>query len=197
MSFDEFCKLGRVAVRCLCACLSAALILTLASPAVADQSDERLGPLFDQLLVVDNGTRALEIERAIWNIWFEFDVDEVKSLLVRGRYAVSSDQLKFAEDLYDKLIEIAPDFAEGWNRRATVRYMRGNFTGSIEDIESTLKLEPRHFGAISGLGLCRIALENLEGAATAFHDVLAINPHAAGPINNLKAIEQMLKDDSI
>jgi hypothetical protein len=60
-----------------------------------------------------------------------------------------------------------------------------------------LKLEPLHFGAISGLGLCRIALADLNGAATAFRDVLAINPHAAGRINNLKAIEPMLKDDSI
>ena len=195
MSFGKIFGCRRAVA--ITACFGLILGLALASPARADQKDERLGPLFGQLLVVDNGTQALEIERAIWNIWFEIDGDKVNSLLVRGRYAISSDQLEFAEKLYDELIEIAPEFAEAWNRRATVRYMRGNFAGSIADIEATLKLEPRHFGAISGLGLCRIALEDLKGAATAFRDVLAINPHAAGPINNLKAIEQMLKEDSI
>ena len=195
MSFGEI--FGRRCAVVKSTCVALIFGLTLASPAFGDQKDERLGPLFDQLRVVDNGTQALEIERAIWNIWFEIDGDKVNSLLVRGRYAISSDQLEFAERLYDELIEIAPEFAEAWNRRATVRYMRGNFAGSIADIEATLKLEPRHFGAISGLGLCRIGLEDLKGAATAFRDVLAINPHAAGPINNLEAIEQMLKDDSI
>lgn len=195
MSFSEF--FGR---RCTIVKSTYVVLifgLTLASPAFGDQKDMRLGPLFDQLLAADNGAQALELERTIWNIWFEIDGDKVNSLLVRGRYAISSDQLELAEKLYDDLIEAVPDFAEAWNRRATVRYMRGDFEGSIADIEATLKLEPRHFGAISGLGLCRIALEDLEGAATAFRAVLAINPHAAGPINNLKAIEQMLKKDSI
>ena len=193
MSFGKFFGHKRAFAKTACV----AFILGLASPALADQTDARLGPLFDKLLVVDNGTEALEIERTIWNIWFEIAGDDVNSLLERGRYALSSNQLAFAEKLYDQLIEAAPEFAEGWNRRATVRYMRGNFAGSIADIEVTLKLEPRHFGAISGLGLCRIALEDLQGAATAFRDVLAINPHAAGPMNNLKAIEQMLKNNSI
>ncbi len=200
MSFGKFFRRRRAFARTACAtiaCVALILGLSLASPAFADQTDARLGPLFDKLLVVDNGTQALEIERTIWNIWFEIAGDDVNSLLERGRYALSNNQLAFAEKLYDQLIEIAPDFAEGWNRRATVRYMRGNFAGSIADIEVTLKLEPRHFGAISGLGLCRIALEDLNAAATAFRDVLAINPHAAGPMNNLKAIEQMLKNDSI
>jgi tetratricopeptide (TPR) repeat protein len=179
------------------ACVALILGLNFVAPVSADQTDARLGPLFDKLLVVDSGAQALEIERTIWKIWFEIDGDDMNSLLERGRYALSSNQLAFAEKLYDQLIEVAPDFAEGWNRRATVRYMRGNFAGSITDIEATLKLEPRHFGAISGLGLCRIALEDLQGAATAFREVLAISPHAAGPMNNLKAIEQMLKNDSI
>jgi tetratricopeptide (TPR) repeat protein len=194
--FGRRCAFARIACTTI-ACVALILGFTLASPAFADQTDARLGTLFDQLLVVDNGAEALKIERAIWNIWFEIDGDDINSLLERGRNALSSNQLAFAEKLYDELIEVAPDFAEGWNRRATVRYMRGNISGSITDIEVTLKLEPRHFGAISGLGLCRIALEDFNAAATAFRDVLAINPHAAGPMNNLKAIEQMLKNDSI
>lgn len=201
MTYSDFCRRGRVLNKSACIYLCAALILSLAanSPALSDQTDNRLDGLFGQLLTADNSTQAREIEQQIWNIWFHHDGtgDAVDSLLKRGRYAVASEQLEFAEKLYSQLIEVAPDFAEGWNRRATVRYMRGDFNGSIADIEATLRLEPRHFGAISGLGLCRIALEDLAGAARAFRDVLAISPHASGPKFNLDAIEQMLKDSAI
>lgn len=199
MSYSEYS--GRALIKSAYICVGAALILgfVAAAPADADQTDTRLDGLFQQLRGSGDSTQAREIEQEIWNIWFHYEGagDEVDSLLRRGRYAIASEQLEFAENLYSHLIKIAPEFAEGWNRRATVRYMRGDFKGSIADIETTLKLEPRHFGAISGLGLCRIALEDLKGAASAFRDVLAINPHASGPIFNLKAIEQMLKQDSI
>ncbi len=197
MFFDEFYRSGRAVIKTAYPTLI--LAFTLASPALGDQTDGRLDGLFARLLTSDDSTQAREIEQEIWNIWFHYEGqgDEVDSLLSRGRYAIASEQLEFAENLYSRLIEIAPAFAEGWNRRATVRYMRGDFKGSIADIEATLKLEPRHFGAISGLGLCRIALEDLAGAANAFREVLAINPNATGPKFNLEAIEQMLKDDSI
>ena len=197
MFFDEFYRSGRAVIKTAYAALI--LAFSLASPALGDQTDGRLDGLFARLLTSDDSTQAREIEQEIWNIWFHYEGqgDEVDSLLSRGRYAIASEQLEFAENLYSRLIEIAPAFAEGWNRRATVRYMRGDFKGSIADIEATLKLEPRHFGAISGLGLCRIALEDLAGAANAFREVLAINPNATGPKFNLEAIEQMLKDDSI
>jgi len=92
------------------------------------------------------------------------------------------------------LTEIEPEFAEGWNKRATVLYLMGRFKESEEDILRTLKLEPRHFGALSGQGLIRVALEDWSGAITVLEAGLRIHPHMPGVIRNLEYVRKKQKE---
>ncbi|MGH6892472.1 MAG: tetratricopeptide repeat protein, partial [Dongiaceae bacterium] len=92
--------------------------------------------------------------------------------------------------LFDKMIEVAPDFSEGWNKRATVLYLIGEYGRSRADVAKTLELEPRHFGALSGLGLIYIAEGDDEKALEAFRRALTVNPTMPGPqrwVEELKA----------
>ena len=94
------------------------------------------------------------------------------------------------------MTEIEPDFTEGWNKRATVFYLMGRFKESEEDALRTLKLEPRHFGAHSGLGLIRMALGDWLGAITALEAALRVNPHMSGAIMNLKYVRKKLNEST-
>lgn len=111
-------------------------------------------------------------------------------LLQRGRAAMAAGDLAAAIDDLTALTDQAPDFAEGWNARATAYYLRGLYGPSIADIEHVLTLEPRHFGAISGLGLILEQTNRKLDARTAFQRSLAINPHQDGIRKALDALEQ-------
>src|SRR5262249_58832120 len=93
--------------------------------------------------------------------------------------AMEQQDLAGAEAAFTSLIEAAPEFAEGWNKRATVRYMAQDFVGSIADCRETLARKPGHFGALSGQGLCHIALEQWQEAATLFQRTLDVYPTLA------------------
>ena len=95
------------------------------------------------------------------------------------------------------MVQIAPKFAEGWNKRATVHYLLQNYDESIEDIKSTLLLEPRHFGAISGLGLCYLAQKRYFEALQAYQDVLEVHPNLNGAKRNIQRIKNYLKKQAL
>ena len=95
--------------------------------------------------------------------------------------------------IFNRIIAKAPDFAEGWNKRATVLYLLGDLEGSVRDIEATLALEPRHFGALAGLGLIYRAIEKPESALKAFEKVLEINPQSLGTHLQVKQLRKELK----
>jgi tetratricopeptide (TPR) repeat protein len=143
----------------------------------ADQRDARLGPLFARLQTTSSATEAAGIERRIWEIWGESDDPEAGQLMREGTVAMAEGQYRAALDRFDRLVEEVPDFAEGWNKRATVYYLMGNYPASVLDIERTLQLEPRHFGALSGLGLIYDAIDDPAAALRSFEAALAINPH--------------------
>ena len=90
-----------------------------------------------------------------------------------------------------------PDFAEGWNRRATMYYLSGDYLKSLADIDHVLELEPRHFGAISGLGVVNMALERIEAARDAFERVLSLYPLNMPAQENLKLIKKRLDESDI
>ena len=96
-----------------------------------------------------------------------------------------------------RIVEIAPDFAEGWNKRATLFYLLGQFDASMTDIDHTLELEPRHFGALSGLGLIQMILEHDEQAVDAFERALSIHPQMTGPRANIEVLKERIKSKSI
>jgi tetratricopeptide (TPR) repeat protein len=98
-------------------------------------------------------------------------------------------KLEEAAAEFSRVIEIVPDFAEGWNKRATVRFMSKDFTGSIADCQETLARNPNHFGASSGQGLCHISLGEYREAAVCFRRALEIHPHLDGVRYNLAVAE--------
>ncbi len=99
--------------------------------------------------------------------------------------------------LLTRVDRLAPSSPEGWNRRATSRYLAGDFAGSVADIQRTLELEPRHFGALSGLGLIYSQLEDPERAVAAFEAALEINPHLPGARANIQHLRELLVGDPI
>mgnify|MGYP001275914990 FL=1 len=164
------------------------LAYSLASP--ADQNDPALDRLFERLTITTNDEEASNITREIWQRWTANDDPEVSQLMQTGIRALNYSTYRRALQSFDRVIEMAPEFAEGWNKRATLYYHIKEYRRSIDDIKETLRLEPRHFGAWSGLGLVSIAQENYSGALAAFKKALSINPHIA----NIRRYVQKLED---
>ncbi len=164
------------------------LVYSLASP--ADQNDPALDRLFERLTITTSDEEASNITREIWQRWTANDDPEVSQLMQTGIRALNYSTYRRALQSFDRVIEMAPEFAEGWNKRATLYYHIKEYRRSIDDIKETLRLEPRHFGAWSGLGLVSIAQENYSGALAAFKKALSINPHIA----NIRRYVQKLED---
>ena len=178
-------------LRPLAAQLIAVLVLlsySLAGP--ADQNDPALDSLFDRLATTSSAEEASDISNEIWQRWSANDDPDVSQLMEIGIRALNYSTYRKALRSFDRIIEIAPQFAEGWNKRATLYYHIREYRRSIDDIKETLRLEPRHFGAWSGLGLVSLAQENYPGALVAFKKALSINPH----IPNIRRYVQKLED---
>jgi len=179
-------------VRPVTAILAAVFSALIGLAAHADQTDPRLDGLFEELQDVDSRRAATRIEAEIWRIWTETDNEPVRSLMASAARAMERENYSAALGRLDTVVQIAPDYAEGWNRRATVRYLVGDYKGSLEDIERVLELEPRHFGALAGRGLCLVELDRLEGALEAFNAALEVNPHAQGArLNREYVLEEL------
>jgi tetratricopeptide (TPR) repeat protein len=173
------------------------VVAALTGSARADQNDPRLGPLFAQLKAATNARDGARIAHSIWAIWFDSKNPAVNALLQRGQVHLRQNRIARAAALFGRVVEIAPNFAEGWNRRATARYLLGDYAGSLKDIERTLKLEPRHFGALSGRGLVYSKLGRNRAALAAFQAALAINPHLPAARLNIRILRKKLGDKAI
>ncbi len=153
------------------------LLAAAGGPALADQSDERLDVLFGQLAQAPDAMFAHEFEAAIWQIWLEPKMVGTRIVLREGLRAMAEDDYQKALHRFDAVVELEPEFAEGWNKRATVFYLMGDYDNSVEDIKRTLTLEPRHFGALSGLGIINQSLDRKKDALKAFRAALAVHPN--------------------
>jgi len=162
--------------------------------AAADQNAAELDGLFARLQQVESPSEAERITRRIWVLWRRTDDEAVASAMEQGAQALADEQYKRAEDLYDEVIARAPDYAEGWNKRATVRYLRGDYSGSAADIRRALTLEPRHFGALSGLGLVYMEIGRQAAALDAFRSALEINPFLDGVRRNIEMIRKRMDE---
>ncbi len=153
------------------------LLASLFSPQLfADQTAEELPALFTLLASEKDPNASKAIEGQIWQLWLEAPDKNAASLISQVSQAMAVGQLDIALRLSNQLVDSSPDFAEGWNKRATVHYLMENFDNSVADIRETVRLEPRHFGAISGLGLIFMRTKNMQAALEAFEQVLAISP---------------------
>lgn len=135
-----------------------------------------LDGLFAKLKSAPDKAAAGRIASQIWQIWFLHPNGVVQHLMHRAQAARRAGLLEEAISELDKIIELAPDYAEGWNQRATVLFMLGRDTESVRDIQQVLRIEPRHFGALAGLGLIHIRAENWKSAIASFEKALEVHP---------------------
>jgi tetratricopeptide (TPR) repeat protein len=160
--------------------------------AAAAKTPVTLDELFDKLQETQNPIEAKQLERKIWEAWGKSDSDTLEALMQGGVAVMEKGDYKRAVDIFSTVIELKPDFAEGYNKRATVRFLAGDYAGSVADIERTLRLEPRHFGALSGLGTIMERLDNLPEALRAWRRALAANPHLTDGPDKLKELRRRI-----
>lgn len=154
-----------------------------------EEADE-LEVLFEQLASAEEPKAAASIARKIQIKWLESGSDTVDVLMSRAAAALQGKDYPLALDLLDVVVVLKPDFAEGWNRRATVFYMQKDLGRSLTDIERTLALEPRHFGALSGLGIIQRRIGKEDEALKTFRRALEIHPGLKNAKEQLEALEK-------
>jgi len=163
-------------------CLAGMLGLILCASAVAQNSgrSEMLDTLFAKLQTATDPMAIQSLEAAIWEQWTMVPEPQQRALMLRGIAEMQQQELQSAVTTFSKLIELAPDLPEAWNKRATVQWLLGNFPASLSDICETIKREPRHFGAYSGLGMIRAEMGEPGRAVAAFELAKKYNPHIVG-----------------
>ncbi len=166
-------------------------------PAVQKAASGKLDALFDRLQNTRDAAEAQRTEAAIWQIWIEPEDPAAGSIMRLALDAQQRGDLFGAFALFDAIVNLKPDFAEGWNRRATVLYQLGRYEDSRKDAEKTVELEPRHFGALSGLGLIATAKNDDDAALAAFERALSFNPHMAQVRANVEALRKKRRNGAI
>jgi len=173
------------------------ICLLLSSFALADQNDERLEDLFAALKEEADMFQADGIANRIWAIWIQHEDGQASALMQRGVQQMNVNDMYGALDTYDQLIAMTPDFAEAWNKRATIYWILGNYDASLKDIEEVLKLEPYHFGALSGRGLVYMDRGDYLMARGAFLTLLEVYPAMPGVKDTVQQLEQVLRNGAI
>jgi len=158
-------------------CFAALLGVMLATTA---GSQTMLDTLFAKLQTATDPMAIQSLESAIWEQWTMVPEPSQRELMLRGIVEMQQQELKSAMQTFTSLIEKAPELSEAWNKRATVHWLMGNFPASLADICETVKREPRHFGAYSGLGMIRAEMGENGRAIAAFELARKHNPHIMG-----------------
>jgi len=179
------------------AVLATLVSLGLAPGAAADQRDPNLPTLFQFLKSARHSDQASVVEDKIWEIWSMTGDPKLDQLMVASSEAMERGDYPAALIDIDRILKARPDFAEGWNKRATIYFLMGDYAKAIADIDRTLELEPRHFGALSGLGMSNLKLGRDEAAADAFRRLLSIDPLYPNAKRNLKLAQDALAKNSI
>ena len=161
--------------------------------AAADQNDKHLDILFKLLHKTDNTYEGAEITRQIWFRWQESDNSDVENLMERGIIHMQHREYQKALNVFSNITEIAPSFAEGWNKRATVYFLMGDLENSTRDVDQTLALEPRHFGAIAGQGYIYLKRGDRLSAMTQFKKALNLNPFLTDLKSQIQQLETQLR----
>ena len=167
----------------------------------AEERESELNNLFKQLKNSEN-TKAIEIENKIWKIWLTHPSDDrrgyrLTELLAQGSLLINQRELSKAYGVFSQIILEDPKWAEAWNKRATVLYILGSYERSQNDIYEVLKLEKRHFGALSGQGLVQTKLKNYKKAIKSYKEVQKIYPSMQAPKVMIPRLKELIKDQSI
>ena len=163
----------------------------------SDERDIKLNQLFIELKV-NQSNDAFIVEQEIWKLWSTHPTDmKLTARLEEGAQFVRNQQLSKAIEIFTEVIKLDQNWAEAWNKRATVFYMMGKFKQSQEDIDKVLALEARHFGALAGQGLVNIQLKNYEKAILSYQQVKEIYPSMQSPEIMIRRIEELMKQQTI
>jgi tetratricopeptide (TPR) repeat protein len=146
-------------------------------PKVGADRSRGLDFLFGALKAAPDEASAKHVEARIWALWLQTPSDTAALLMMRARAAMDAQQMEVALKLLDAVIKLRPDYVEGWNRRATLYYLQNDYARSLQDIEQVLIREPRHFGALAGLGMIMQDLGDDKRALDAFRKALAVDPY--------------------
>ena len=176
------------------------LVLFFCGNMIADSKDKdvKLNQLFEQLKKSNKISIASEIEMKIWNIWSTHPThDNLTQSLAKGSNLMSKGGFEAAYNIFSAIIESAPDWPEGWNKRATVLYLLGRYQDSLNDIDEVLKRESRHFGALFGQGLVQTKLKNYEKAIKSYQAAQKIYPSIRAAEVMIPQLRKLIKDEAI
>jgi tetratricopeptide (TPR) repeat protein len=203
--------------RFLTAACAALVAATFAAPSVAapDNKGKWVGPpkklphvrldsrehnidfLFGALKAAPDEETAKAVEQRIWALWMISRSDTANLLMTRAQKAVEQKDLDLAITLLDAIVKIKPDYIEAWNRRATLYYMKKDYGRSIADIREVLKLEPRHFGALTGLGLILQDIGDDKQALEVYRRALAVYPKLERIPDVVKTLQEKVEGRDI
>lgn len=171
-----------------------------AAPASGEEAAARSRRL-DQLFVDLKSTKMEEdgdrLVAEIWQLWLQSGRPEIDALLQQALAMLGQGRADLAMPILDEIVARAPEWAEGWNKRATVLYLHGEHDRSLADIDRVLALEPRHFGALAGTGLIRMAREEYRESLAAFRRALAVNPFLEERFGLIPALEKKVGEKPI
>ena len=162
----------------------------------SDQNDPRLNNLFKKLNETENQEEISDLIKNIWDIWYEVDDPKVIEYFEKGIQAMRIRNYPLAVRFFNNLIEKDPNFAEAWNKRATVYFMMGDFDKSMQDIIKTLELEPRHFGALDGMGLIFIHQGQYQQAIDVYDKMLEIFPFSIKTMEKKESIKSIISQST-
>lgn len=197
--------LGYAALQAACADLPLTRSQALAQTSSADAKQRRIavdrlgqvGLMSDARVLLkalhdhDEITRKLA-EASIWRVWSRSGDAKVDELFERGMLEMNSGALESAIETFTSVITLRPDFAEGWNKRATLYFLTGNLAKSLKDCDEVLRRNPSHFGALAGYGQIYIQLEQPERALDYFQRALTINPNMQGVAQSIEVLKQIV-----
>ena len=175
------------------------LFFIFSSSLFADDNHQReIDKLFIQLKSANDFENSKKIEDKIWDLWITHpSKNSLTKLLADGSSAMMDNKLETAYDKFTEVTELDPNWAEAWNKRATVLYLMGKYELSQADIDKVLQLEKRHFGALSGQGLVQTALKNYQKAIDSYIEAHKVHPNMKSPLIMIEQLQMQIKKESI
>jgi len=166
-------------------------------PKIGADRTRGLDFLFGALKAAPDEDSARHVEARIWALWMQTPSDTAALLMLRAKAAMDAQKADVAMKLLDSVIKLRPDYVEAWNRRATLYYLKNDYTHSLEDIRQVLIREPRHFGALAGLGMIMQDIGDEKRALEAFRKALAVNPHLEKVPDLVKSLTEKVEGRDI
>ena len=166
-------------------------------PKVGADRTKGLDFLFGALKAAPDEASAKHVEARIWAMWMQTPSDTAALLMSRAKTAMDAQKMDIALKLLDSVIKLRPDYTEAWNRRATIYYLNNDYVRSMHDIQQVLAREPRHFGALAGLGMIMQEVGDDKRALEAFRKALAVHPHLEKVPDLVKSLTEKVEGRDI